>query len=205
MDTIMQSAASGAPVTFALVVINVIVFIVESLSGGSMRLDVARRFGAMTVGDLEHGQWWRLFSSMFVHFGIVHLGCNMLSLLNLGVIIERYLGSGLVSGSVFTLIVYLVSGLAGNLLTWGVQKSRGQYYVVSAGASGAICGLLGVYVAMLFVPGLSSVLDFRAVLFNVALCIAPGLSNKEVNLWAHLGGLVGGFLVAIMYFLLLRA
>lgn len=205
MDTIMQSAASGAPVTFALVVINVIVFIVESLSGGSMRLDVARRFGAMTVGDLEHGQWWRLFSSMFVHFGIVHLGCNMLSLLNLGVIIERYLGSGLVSGSVFTLIVYLVSGLAGNLLTWGVQKSRGQYYVVSAGASGAICGLLGVYVAMLFVPGLSSVLDFRAVLFNVVLCIAPGLSNKEVNLWAHLGGLVGGFLVAIMYFLLLRA
>ena len=49
-----------------------------------------------------------------------------------------------------------------------------------------------------------SQLDFKAVLFNVALCIAPGLSNKEVNLWAHLGGLVGGFLVAVVYFFLLR-
>ena len=58
---------------------------------------------------------------------------------------------------------------------------------------------------MLLVPGLSSMLDFKAVLFNVALCIAPGLSNKEVNLWAHLGGLVGGFLVAVVYFFLLRA
>ena len=205
MDTIVQSAASGAPVTFALIAINVIVFIVETVSGGSMNIDVARRFGAMTVGDLERGQWWRLLSSMFVHFGIVHLGCNMLSLLNLGVVIERYLGSSLMSGSVFTAVVYLVSGLAGNLLTWRVQRSRGQYYVVYAGASGAICGLLGVYVAMLLVPGLSSMLDFKAVLFNVALCIAPGLSNKEVNLWAHLGGLVGGFLVAVVYFFLLRA
>ena len=113
MDTIVQSAASGAPVTFALIAINVIVFIVETVSGGSMNIDVARRFGAMTVGDLERGQWWRLFSSMFVHFGIVHLGCNMLSLLNLGVVIERYLGSSLMSGSVFTAVVYLVSGLAG--------------------------------------------------------------------------------------------
>ena len=53
MDTIVQSAASGAPVTFALIAINVIVFIVETVSGGSMNIDVARRFGAMTVGDLD--------------------------------------------------------------------------------------------------------------------------------------------------------
>lgn len=205
MDTIAQTAATIAPATFVLIAINVIVFIIETVSGGSTNIDVARRFGAMTVWDLEHGQWWRMITSMFVHFGITHLACNMLSLFNLGVLVERIFGSGLLGGSLFMLVVYFVSGLCGNLLTWRVQKSRGEYYVVSAGASGAICGLLGVYVAMLFVPGLNQFLDFKAVLLNVALCIAPSLTNKEINMWAHLGGLIGGVVVTLAYFAVLFA
>ena len=65
--------------------------------------------------------------------------------------------------------------------------------------------MLGVYVAMLFVPGLNQFLDFKAVLLNVALCIAPGLTNKEINMWAHLGGLIGGVVVTLAYFAVLFA
>ena len=57
---------------------------------------------------------------------------------------------------------------------------------------------------MLFVPGLNQFLDFKAVLLNVALCIAPGLTNKEINMWA-LGGLIGGFVVTLAYFAVLFA
>lgn len=194
---------SAAPVTFALIAINIIVFLLETVAGGSTDIRVARRFGAMTVRDIRRGQWWRLITSMFVHFGFVHLACNMMSLLYLGVVIEMAFGTRIMTGSLFLIVTYLVSGLLGNLLTWAVQESSGQYDVVSAGASGAICGLLGVYVAMLFVPSLRAYLNVGAIVTNVFLCIAPGLGNRGINLSAHVGGLIGGFLIGTGYFWLL--
>ncbi|MDD6374042.1 MAG: rhomboid family intramembrane serine protease [Bifidobacteriaceae bacterium] len=194
---------SEAPVTMGLIAINVLIFILESAAGGSLNLDVAHRFGAMTVRDLERGQWWRLVTSMFVHYGIVHLACNMMSLYYLGAVIEQGFGSRLMSGSVFLAIVYVIAGIAGNLLTWRQQKSKYEYSTQSAGASGAICGLLGVYVAMLLTPGLRAYVNAGAVMMNVILCIAPGMANKSINMWAHLGGLIAGAVVGVAYFALL--
>ena len=192
-----------APVTFGLIAVNVIVFVIETLAGGSTSLPVALRFGAMTVRDLQRGQWWRLFTSMFVHFGFVHLICNMMSLYYLGEVLEQSMGSSIMSGSQFVFIVYICAGLLGNLLTWAVQQGQRQYNVVSAGASGAICGLLGVYVAMLMVPVLRDYMNVQGIIANVVLCLAPGMTNKSINMWAHLGGLIAGFLLGTGYFTVL--
>ncbi|MGO5287701.1 rhomboid family intramembrane serine protease [Pseudoscardovia suis] len=192
-----------APVTFGLIAVNVIVFVIETLAGGSTSLPVALRFGAMTVRDLQRGQWWRLFTSMFVHFGFVHLICNMMSLYYLGEVLEQSMGSSIMSGSQFVFIVYICAGLLGNLLTWAVQQGQRQYNVVSAGASGAICGLLGVYVAMLMVPVLRDYMNVQGIIANVVLCLAPGMTNKSINMWAHLGGLIAGFLLGMGYFTVL--
>ncbi|WP_455677267.1 rhomboid family intramembrane serine protease [Pseudoscardovia suis] len=192
-----------APVTFGLIAVNVIVFVIETLAGGSTSLPVALRFGAMTVRDLQRGQWWRLFTSMFVHFGFVHLICNMMSLYYLGEVLEQSMESSIISGSQFVFIVYICAGLLGNLLTWAVQQGQRQYNVVSAGASGAICGLLGVYVAMLMVPVLRDYMNVQGIIANVVLCLAPGMTNKSINMWAHLGGLIAGFLLGMGYFTVL--
>ncbi|OZG49114.1 rhomboid family intramembrane serine protease [Pseudoscardovia suis] len=192
-----------APVTFGLIAVNVIVFVIETLAGGSTSLPVALRFGAMTVRDLQRGQWWRLFTSMFVHFGFVHLICNMMSLYYLGEVLEQSMGSSIMGGSQFVLVVYICAGLLGNLLTWAVQQGQRQYNVVSAGASGAICGLLGVYVAMLMVPVLRDYMNVQGIIANVVLCLAPGMTNKSINMWAHLGGLIAGFLLGMGYFTVL--
>ena len=192
-----------APVTFGLIAVNVIVFVIETLAGGSTSLPVALRFGAMTVRDLQRGQWWRLFTSMFVHFGFVHLICNMMSLYYLGEVLEQSMGSSIMSGSQFVFIVYICAGLLGNLLTWAVQQGQRQYNVVSAGASGAICGLLGVYVAMLMEPVLRDYMNVQGIIANVVLCLAPGMTNKSINMWAHLGGLIAGFLLGMGYFTVL--
>lgn len=192
-----------APVTFGLIAVNVIVFVIETLAGGSTSLPVALRFGAMTVRDLQRGQWWRLFTSMFVHFGFIHLICNMMSLYYLGEVLEQSMGSSIMSGSQFVLVVYICAGLLGNLLTWAVQQGQRQYNVVSAGASGAICGLLGVYVAMLMVPVLRDYMNVQGIIANVVLCLAPGMTNKSINMWAHLGGLIAGFLLGMGYFTVL--
>lgn len=192
-----------APVTFGLIAVNVIVFVLETLAGGSTNLNVAIRFGAMTVRDLQRGQWWRLFTSMFVHFGFAHLACNMMSLYYLGEVLEKSMGSSIMGGSQFVLLVYVCAGLFGNLLTWGVQQGQRQYNVVSAGASGAICGLLGVYAAMLMVPTLRDYINMQAIIVNVILCLAPGMASKSINMWAHLGGLIAGFLLGLGYFTVL--
>ena len=192
-----------APVTFGLIAVNVIVFVIETLAGGSTSLPVALRFGAMTVRDLQRGQWWRLFTSMFVHFGFVHLICNMMSLYYLGEVLEQSMGSSIMSGSQFVFIVYICAGLLGNLLTWAVQQGQRQYNVVSAGASGAICGLLGVDVAMRMVPVLRDYMNVQGIIANVVLCLAPGMTNKSINMWAHLGGLIAGFLLGMGYFTVL--
>lgn len=189
-----------APATFGLIAINAIVFVIETFAGGSTDLAVAMRFGAMTVRDLQRGQWWRLFTSMFVHFGIVHLACNMMSLYYLGSVLERSMGSAIMTGTQFVIVVYVCAGLLGNLLTWAVQQGQRQYGVVSAGASGAICGLLGVYVAMLMVPGLREYMNAQAIIGNVVLCLVPGMTNRSINMWAHLGGLIAGFLLGMGYF-----
>lgn len=154
---------------------------------------------------LEHGavyepfvvqghEFYRLFTSMFLHFGIDHLLNNMVLLGALGWNLEMEIGK------VRFLAVYLVSGIGGNIfsLYYGV---RTQEYAVSAGASGAVFGLMG---ALLYVvianKGRLGRLSGRGMMFMVALSLYFGITSSGVDNLAHIGGLVCGFVLAFILY-----
>ncbi len=177
------------PVTWALIGINLILFFLEETAGGSTRTEVALKFGAQYLPNLQNRQYYRLFTAMFLHFGAMHLICNMYSLYNLGPAIEWIYG-----GWRFCLI-YLGAGLCGNLLTWFLE-SRSDKRSVSAGASGAIFGLMGAYLALVMIPEMRAYLSIRSILITLAINLVYGFTSRRINMAAHVGGLIGGFLFA---------
>ena len=184
-------------VTPALVTLCVLVFAATFLrhhsgTGANQPLLPGANVGALTLG----GQWWRLFTSIFVHLGIVHLAVNMWCLWDLGCFAER------VYGRITLLLIFLSSGAAGAMasLAW-------HPFSVEAGASGAIFGIAGALIASFllgdypFHPSamkaqLFSVLAFAG--YNLAI----GIFGHSAGNAAHIGGLVCGFalgsLVAVL-------
>ncbi len=187
-----------SPVTSVLIGINLILFIIETLAGGSTDTRVAVMFGAQASPLLMMGQYWRLFTAMFLHFGITHLACNMISLYNLGPALER------VYGRLRFIVIYLVSGLVGNITTWYIELIR-QDYAVSAGASGAIFGLFGAYIALALIPDFRKRISVRGIVITLVLNIAYGLTYPNINMAAHLGGLVAGAVTAAVMIMLIKA
>ena len=180
--------------TYLIIGINILVFIAESVKGGATDRAVALRFGAQYTPYVKKGQWYRLFTSMFLHFGYLHLLCNMYSLYNLGPSLEHFFVI-----PVF-LFLYLVSGLAGNLLTYWMEL-RSEHYSLSAGASGAIFGLLGAYLVFALWPGYSGVSLFGVL----QVLVINGLYmsfNRSINARAHIGGFLAGAAVTAVLLLI---
>ena len=119
----------GRNVTTLLVVINVALFLLETRDGGSSNTRVALKYGAQYGPYVRKGQYYRLFVSMFLHFGAYHLLFNLYALSVLGPAVEYVCGPAAFLG------IYLLSGLAGNILTYVVEKRTGRERI-SAGASG---------------------------------------------------------------------
>lgn len=181
---------ADAPATCILLAANVLVFLAEERAGGSARPDVAVRFGAQSLPLLRRGEYWRLGAAMFLHFGFLHLLFNMYALWNLGPPLESAFGT------VPFLALYLLSGLAGNLLTW-YRETRTRT-TISAGASGAVFGLLGAYLALAVLPSTRPYIDVRSLATVLLLNLAYGFSSKSINMAAHLGGLLAGFLLSLL-------
>ncbi len=180
------------PVTNLLLGAIVLMFVVETLLGGSTRIEVLVFLGANVPELVAQGQWWRLVAAMFLHIGMIHLAVNGYALYQLGHLFESLVGSGRF------LAVYFGAGVAGSIAS--VIFTRG----VSAGASGAIFGLLGALLGFLLkrrdrlTPAARSLLaqlGFWAVI-NIFL----GFTVPQIDNAAHLGGLAvglaAGFLVA---------
>jgi rhomboid protease GluP len=182
---------SIAPITTALIVINVCVFFLESLAGGTTNVSVLLRLGAAARPLVAAGQWWRLFACMFLHAGPLHLGANMFSLWLVGRVTERLLGA-----SRF-LVVYMTGGIVGSTL--GLASTAGA----SVGASAAIIGLLSPL--FLFTYGQQEGGWFRRLRTNlvrwfptIALLGLQGILIPHVNNLAHAGGVIGGALAAVI-------
>jgi len=184
-------------VTNVLIAVNVIVFVIEEFAGGSENTAVAVSFGALYAPYVLAGQWWRLVSAMFVHFGMEHLVMNMISLAAIGRYAEEFFGP------VRYLILYMLSGIGGNVLTL-VSDVHSGAYAVSAGASGAICGLMAVFILFALLPGLRRAFPMRRVLFAIFLILAPGLTDHTISMTAHLGGLITGILTTGVLYLTKR-
>ena len=121
-------------VTNALLIINIAVFAIMTLTGGSQSIANLIRFGAVNKSLIVDGQWWRLFTASFIHIGFAHILFNMYFLYQLGPVFERLYGSR------NFLIIYLLAGIMGNLLTFAFGESN----TISAGASTSLYGLFGL-------------------------------------------------------------
>jgi rhomboid protease GluP len=179
-------------VTWTLLAVNIVLWVAMENAGGSDNPEVLLEFGAMFGPLIARGEYWRLFTAMFLHVGILHLLFNMFGLFIFGRLVEGIYGHGR-----FTAI-YILSGLAGSVASYWLNK-----IAIGAGASGAIFGILGTLVAF-FVAKRNAMGDMgrqnlTAILVMAAINLAYGFFNPGVDNWAHLGGLIGGFLLGLAF------
>ena len=173
-----------------LVAVNVIVFI--ALSFGGMTEDAYYMYekGAMFVpAVLYDKEYYRFFTSMFMHFGFEHLLNNMFSLLVIGKYLEPLVGK------IKFLVIYLLSGIGGNLLSYIFERYT-MDYAVSAGASGAVFGLTGALLCLVLLNrGRIGSITKQGMFFMVALSLYNGFASSGVDNAAHIGGLLVGFIL----------
>ena len=166
-----------APVTFSLIAVNVIIYVIASLPAGGPS-------GRGEAGVLvAHGQWYRLITSMFIHYSVAHIGLNMLSLFVIGRGLEPAIGPWRYLG------LYLVSGFGGSVAVY--LFTNPDY--ASAGASGAIFGLLGAY----FVVARRARANTSQIVVIIAINLVYSFSIPGISWQAHMGGLVTGGVIAI--------
>ena len=183
------------PVTIGLILINILVFLAVEFTGGSQNtLHMLEWGAAYTPGIVEDGEFYRLFTSMFLHFGIEHLANNMLVLFVLGSRMEQ------VTGRIRFLVIYLTGGVLGNIISMLLEIRSGDF-AVSAGASGAVFALMGgmLYVIMRH-RGRVADLTIRQMLIMAAFSLYFGFASEGVDNAAHAGGLVCGFLTAVIVY-----
>jgi rhomboid protease GluP len=189
-----------------LLLINVSVFVLEVLSGVSIlspRMGDLLLWGANYAPLTLTGDFWRLLTSMFLHIGILHIAVNCWALYVWGVYAEFYYGRH------FYLALYLSAGLAGSLLSiahslWNHSASNNSStFVVSAGASGAIMGLGGALIVAAWRPKEhlhpTQTLQLKPLLVIMVINFALGLSIAGIDNAAHLGGLIIGALLGLIY------
>jgi len=195
LHELLRERVPGVPVTKVLIAINVAVFVAMWASGaglwhslGNVQLAWGANFGPAT----QDGEWWRLGSAMFIHFGLLHLLMNMWALWDSGQLVERMYGHARF------MAIYLASGVAGNL----VSLVSHQGSVVAGGASGAVFGAYAALLVYLWRERRNLHLEEFRWLFWGAACfslviivlgmLVPGIDNA-----AHIGGFVAGGLVGV--------
>ncbi|OPJ59000.1 rhomboid family intramembrane serine protease [Clostridium oryzae] len=181
---------SKAPITYSIIIINIIVYFMMSMYDNNLFLidtNTLVAFGAKANYLIERGQYYRIITSMFLHGGILHLASNMYSLLMLGVFLERVYGKNRY------ILIYMISGISGSILSFALSES------ISVGASGAIFGLLGA--ALVYGLEIRDRIG-KEFVFNIiqviAINIIIGLNIKYIDKFAHIGGLIGGIIVAVL-------
>jgi len=183
-------AAGGsmsAPITRLLIALNVGVYLVTAVQGNGLNSPGGSLFYKWVLfgPSVDHGDWWRLVTAMFLHGSILHIGFNMFALWIIGAPVEQYLGPERYIG------LYLVSGLAGSA---GALLQTPTTLIV--GASGAIFGILG---AML-------ILEYQATgrlagnaMTWIVINLAIGFAIPGVAWGGHIGGVIGGILITLAY------
>lgn len=182
--------------TLSIVALCVAVFVLQTLAGGSKNTDVLLDFGASYRPYFQQGQYWRAVMPLFLHIGLWHLAVNMFTLLMIGPVLERMYGYGRYA------LIYLGAGIAGCVL------SMYHGHVIAAGASGAIFGVAGAIVvggwahrdalphelARIFRRGVFTLV----LLAFIVVQLAAGHLVSNIDNWGHLGGLLGGALLAFL-------
>jgi len=174
-------------VTYALIIICVLVFLGEQLAGGSQNSAVLVRFGARYAPLVYNGEWWRMFAAMFLHIGWTHLLMNMFTLYILGRFSEGIFGHWRF------LVIYLISGLGGNFAGLLFDNQN----VLAAGASTALFGLLGAFLMIgdNFRENPAIKAMTRQFLILIGINLLFDIFASGIDIAGHLGGLIAGFLI----------
>lgn len=182
-------------VTVFLVIINVVVFIILEIMGQTENVVFMMEHGAMYPPYIsERGEYWRLFTATFMHFGFGHLLNNMVMLVAAGRILERALGK------IKYLILYLAAGVGGCVLSYWQMMQNGDYGV-SAGASGSIFGIIGALAWVVIInKGKYETLTGKGMIGMIILSLYYGVSTANIDNWGHIGGLIMGFLLSIIFY-----
>ncbi|MGI6329796.1 MAG: rhomboid family intramembrane serine protease [Bacilli bacterium] len=174
--------------TYFLMGINILIFLLMYIYGkGSEDLYTLLKFGALQADLVKHGHYFRLLSSAFIHIGIFHLAFNMYALNILGTQLEN------LYGKYKFLMVYLFSALTGSLMSMAFNPTS-----ISAGASGAIFGLLGslLYFGYHYRVYLGNALT-NSIIPIIILNLFLSFMIPGIDQFAHLGGLAGGVLMSM--------
>jgi membrane associated rhomboid family serine protease len=184
-----------APAVFALILVNIGAFLVEIARRDSNEFASLHRLGALEpFAVVWNHEYWRLFTALFLHAGVVHLLLNLFALYVLGPPLERAIGSTRFC------VCYLISGLgssAGVVALWMIRLTSTMQLV---GASGCIMGIVGAWAGFLLRHRHMPLAKRR--LWNIAMIVAIqvafDLSTPQVSTSAHLFGLVTGFLAGLV-------
>jgi rhomboid protease GluP len=185
----ISTPTSRPYVTYTLLAITIIIFILQSAGEAMFGFDLVANMGMKVNELILKGEYWRLFTPMFLHGSILHLGFNMYALYIFGPGLERYYGHGRFS------LLFFLGGFAGNVFSFMFSASP------SLGSSTAIFGLLaaeGVFLyqnQMVFGGvarrALNNIIMIAVV--NLLIGLSPGIDN-----WGHMGGLLGGAIFAFL-------
>ena len=176
-DSIKQSR-----ITLSLIIINIFCFITFNII---LPLEYILTLVQIN-SNIIAGEYWRLFTSMFLHADIMHILSNMIALLLFGAAVENNYSK------LEYLLIYFISGLIGNLFSLLLLPLN----TISLGASGAIFGLIGAAFILYTVEGEKTLifLGLFYLAYFIISSFAPG-----INLWAHLFGLLGGICFGYLF------
>ncbi len=186
------------PINTTLIAINVLVFLILSILGNTESAAFMAEHGAMVKSKIiEQGQWYLLFTAMFVHFGEDHLLQNMIILMVTGSRLER------VTGKWKFLLIYIISGLVSSAASLLVTM-QGNDYIVSGGASGAIFGVMGALLGMILKDLLTKKrrrikdIGIAGIVFIIGSALFYGFVETGVDNAAHVGGLLAGVILSMI-------
>lgn len=184
----------GYFITPIIIDINILVFVLMVISGVNFMLpdtESLLKWGANLRQLTLQGEYWRLFTCCFLHIGILHLLLNMYALVYIGLLLEPYLGKMRFAAA------YVLTGIVASTASLWMHEQT-----VSAGASGAIFGMYGVFLAMLT----TNVIDRsvrKAMLSSILIFVVYNLANGAkagIDAAAHVGGLVSGFAMGYLFY-----
>jgi rhomboid protease GluP len=199
VDKAMNLSTGNLYVTYAIIAINVIVFILMAMDGAGLFEPDGRihaKWGSNYSPLTLSGDSWRLVTNIFIHFGLIHILMNLYALYSISVYLEPMIGK------LKFITAYLAAGILASLtsLWWHSEGAN------SAGASGAIFGMYGLFIALLLTKLIPDVIRKGLlpgiavfVVYNLAYGMKGGIDNA-----AHIGGLVSGFVIGFIYSVVLK-
>ncbi|MBA2746198.1 MAG: rhomboid family intramembrane serine protease [Flavisolibacter sp.] len=196
LEAVMNISQGSRMITYVIIGVNVLVFLLMVLNGVS--------FLQPTVNDLQQwggnykplttgGEWWRLITSVFVHVGVIHLLFNMYALFMIGNYLEPMLGR----------LRFLAAYIAAGILASVVSIWWNENNIISAGASGAVFGMYGLFLALLataLIPKKARMPLLQSIGVFIFYNLIYGAGAKGIDNAAHLGGLASGFLIGLAYY-----